>query len=79
MKGMGQIVTWSIRDETLHVKMFLNYSVHLSKEIHQIWNDKLKYEIYCAAERVVELEDKFIDICFEKADIPDLSAKVKVY
>ena len=40
----------------------------------------LKYEIYCAAERVVELEDKFIDICFEKAEIPDLKAEeVKEY
>ena len=80
MKGMGQIVTWSIRDESLHVeglsKLFRTYIA----ENPEIWTDKLKYEIYCAAERVVELEDKFIDVCFAKADIPDLTPKeVKEY
>ena len=80
MKGMGQIVTWSIRDETLHVENVSKLFRTFIEENPEIWNDKLKYEIYCAAERVVELEDKFIDICFEKADIPDLSAKeVKEY
>ena len=45
-----------------------------------MWTDKLKYEVYCAAERVVELEDNFIDVCFEGADIPDLTAdEVKEY
>ena len=49
------------------------------KEHPELWTDKLKYEIYCAAERV-ELEEKFIDICFEKASIPDLEKEdVKEY
>jgi len=80
MKGMGQIVTWSIRDETLHVENLSRLFREFISENPEIWTDKLKYEIYCAAERVVELEDKFIDICFDKADIPDLTAKeVKEY
>ena len=80
MKGMGQIVTWSIRDETLHVENMSKLFRELVKEHPEIWTDKLKYEIYCAAERVVELEEKFIDICFDKAEIPDLNAEdVKVY
>ena len=80
MKGMGQIVTWSIRDETLHVENVSKLFREFISENPEIWTDKLKYEIYCAAERVVELEDKFIDICFDKADIPDLTAKeVKEY
>ena len=80
MKGMGQIVTWSIRDETLHVENMSRLFRELVKEHPEIWTDKLKYEIYCAAERVVELEEKFIDICFDKAEIPDLNAEdVKVY
>jgi ribonucleoside-diphosphate reductase beta chain len=80
MKGMGQIVTWSIRDETLHVENMSKLFRELVKEHPEIWTDKLKYEIYCAAERVVELEEKFIDICFEKASIPDLEKEdVKVY
>ena len=77
---MGQIVTWSIRDETLHVENMSKLFRELVKEHPEIWTDKLKYEIYCAAERVVELEEKFIDICFEKASIPDLEKEdVKVY
>tara|TARA_R100001480_G_scaffold11831_1_gene20533 strand:- start:2218 stop:3180 length:963 start_codon:yes stop_codon:yes gene_type:complete len=80
MKGMGQIVTWSIRDESLHVEGLSKLFRTFIAENPEIWTDKLKYEIYCAAERVVELEDKFIDICFNKADIPDLKAEeVKEY
>ena len=41
---------------------------------------RLKYEIYCAAERTVELEDAFIDLCFEGAEVPDLTPEeVKLY
>ena len=80
MKGMGQIVTWSIRDETLHVEgMSKLFRTFISERPH-LWTDKLKYEVYCAAERVVELEDNFIDVCFEDADIEGLTAdEVKEY
>jgi ribonucleoside-diphosphate reductase beta chain len=80
MKGMGQIVTWSIRDETLHVEGMSKLFRTFIQENPEIWNDKLKYEVYCAAERVVELEDRFIDVCFENAEIEGLTPKeVKEY
>jgi ribonucleoside-diphosphate reductase beta chain len=80
MKGMGQIVTWSIRDETLHVEGMSQLFRTFIKENPELWNDELKYEIYCAAERTVELEDAFIDLCFEGADVPDLTPEeVKAY
>ena len=80
MKGMGQIVTWSIRDESLHVEGLSKLFRTFMQENPELWTDKLKYEIYCAAEKTVELEDNFIDICFNKADVPDLTAKeVKEY
>ena len=80
MKGMGQIVTWSIRDESLHVEGMSQLFKTFVKENPEIWNDSLKYEIYCAAERVIELEDRFIDVCFENAKIPDLTSEdVKEY
>ena len=66
MKGMGQIVTWSIRDESLHVEGLSKLFRTFIAENPDLWTDKLKYEIYCAAERTVELEDKFIDVCFAK-------------
>ena len=80
MKGMGQIVTWSIRDESLHVEGLSELFRTVMRENPELWNDKLKYEIYCAAERTVELEDKFIDVCFNKVTVPDLTAaEVKEY
>ena len=80
MKGMGQIVTWSIRDETLHVEGMSKLFRTFIAENPELWTDKLKYEVYCAAERVVELEDSFIDVCFADADIDGLTAdEVKEY
>ena len=80
MKGMGQIVTWSIRDETLHVESMSRLFKELIRENPDLWNDELKYEIYCAAERTVELEDAYIDTCFESAKILNLSSEeVKEY
>ena len=80
MKGMGQIVTWSVRDETLHVEGMSHLFRQFIAENPEIWTDNIKYEIYCAAERTVELEDSFIDVCFEFADVPDLTPEeVKQY
>lgn len=80
MKGMGQIITWSVRDETLHVEGMSRLFREFIRENPEIWNDKLKYEIYCAAERVVELEDAFIDTVFESCSVPELTAnEVKEY
>jgi ribonucleoside-diphosphate reductase beta chain len=80
MKGMGQIVTWSIVDETQHtenmVKLFRTYI----EENREIWNDDLKGRLYTIATRMVELEDKFIDLAFQMGAMEDLSAEdVKKY
>lgn len=72
MKNTGQIVAWSIRDETLHVEGMTRIFRTIIEENPDIWDDELKFEIYSAAERVVELEDAFIDTCFEGADLEDL-------
>ena len=80
MKNMGQIVTWSIRDETLHVEFMSRMFLEYIREHPDIWDDALKYAIYSAAERVVELEDAFIDTCFEGVELPDLTpTDVKIY
>jgi ribonucleoside-diphosphate reductase beta chain len=80
MKGMGQIITWSVRDETLHVEGMSRLFREFIREHPEIWTDRLKYEIYCAAERVVELEDAFIDTVFASCKVPELTAcEVKEY
>ena len=74
MKGMGQIVTWSIVDETLHAENMIKLFRTYVEENKSIWNDKTKGEIYTIATKMTELEDKFIDLSFAMGDMPDLTA-----
>jgi len=80
MKGMGQIVTWSIVDETMHAESMMKLFKEYIKENPEIWGDELKSKIYTIAEKMVELEDKFIDLAFQSGDMRDLKAEdVKEY
>ena len=80
MKGMGQIVTWSIVDETMHAENMIKLFKEYIKENNEIWNDELKGKIYSIAEKMVELEDKFIDLSFNGSPMRDLTAEdVKTY
>jgi ribonucleoside-diphosphate reductase beta chain len=80
MKGMGQIVTWSIVDETQHAESMIKLFRSYIQENNEIWNDDLKGKIYSIAERMVELEDKFIDLAFAMGAIEGLTAdEVKEY
>ena len=80
MKGMGQIVTWSIVDETLHAENMIKLFREYINENIEIWNDKIKGEIYTIAEKMVELEDKFIDLAFAMGPMEGLTSEdVKKY
>lgn len=80
MKGMGQIVTWSIVDESQHAESMMKLFKQYIKENPEIWNDQLKSNIYTTAERMVELEDRFIDLAFGINEMNGLtSADVKQY
>jgi ribonucleoside-diphosphate reductase beta chain len=80
MKGMGQIITWSIVDETQHAESMIRLFRTYIEENREIWNDELKSKIYSIAEKMVELEDKFIDLAFNTNNMENLSAEdVKKY
>ncbi len=80
MRGMGQIVTWSIRDESLHVESMIKLFRTFVEENPEIWTDEFKAEIYAACRKMVELEDKFIDLAFQAGEIQGLtSEEVKQY
>lgn len=80
MKGMGQIITWSIVDETMHCESMIKLFRTYIEENREIWNDELKGKIYDIATKMVELEDKFIDLAFSIGDMEDLTAEqVKQY
>jgi ribonucleoside-diphosphate reductase beta chain len=64
LKGMGQIIAWSIADETLHCESMIKLFREFIKENRHIWTDELKSQIYSIAEKMVELEDKFIDLAY---------------
>jgi len=80
MKNMGQIISWSVRDENLHVEgMTKLFRTYIEENPH-LWTDQLKTAIYESAEKIVELEDAFIDLCFEGASLEDLVPNdVKMY
>jgi ribonucleoside-diphosphate reductase beta chain len=80
MKGMGQIVTWSIVDETQHTESMIKLFRTYIEENKEIWNDELKARIYTIAEKMVELEDRFIDLSFKMGGVEGLTPEeVKTY
>lgn len=80
MKGMGQIVTWSIRDESLHCASIIKLFRTFVEENREIWDDSLKKEIYDACRTIVEHEDAFIDLAFEMGEIEGMTANdIKQY
>ncbi len=80
MKGMGQIVTWSVRDETLHTNSIVRLFRTFIDEFHEIWTEELKRRLYMACSTIVDHEDAFVDLAFGLGPIQGLSAdEVKVY
>jgi len=73
MKGTGQIVEWSVRDESLHSKAGCWLFRTLVSENPDLDDHKLMGEIYKACEVSVNLEFDFIDKAFEMGDIEGLS------
>jgi ribonucleoside-diphosphate reductase beta chain len=57
MKGMGQIVTWSIADETMHAESMIKLFRTYIEENREIWNDDLKSKIYTIATKMVRVAD----------------------
>ena len=80
MKGMCQIVTWSIRDESHHVENMIKLFHALIDENRKVWNDNFKKTLYQICRDMVDLEDKFIDLAFEMGGVQGLEPKqVKQY
>ena len=75
MKGMGQIITYSIRDESMHVEAMTKLFREFIQENIDLWTDDFKAEIYQACREMVDLEDRFLDLVFEQGDIPGLTKK----
>lgn len=74
MKGMGQIVSWSVRDESLHTEAMIKLFRTIVDEHPDIWTQGLQQKITMVCETVVHHEDAFIDLAFEMGEVEGLSA-----
>ena len=80
MKGMGQIITWSVRDESLHCESVIRLFRTFVQENPEIWTEDLRREIYLTCATIVDHEDAFIDLAFELGPVEGLTAEsVKRY
>jgi ribonucleoside-diphosphate reductase beta chain len=74
MKGMGQIISWSVRDESLHTNAIIKLFRTFVAENPEVWNAELQRELYVACATIVDHEDAFIDLTFGLGPIEGMSA-----
>lgn len=80
MKGMGKVVEWSIRDESMHVEGNSKLFKAFCKEHSRVVDNEFKKEIYDISRDIVDLEDKFIDLAYELGTVEGLDkSEVKEY
>src|SRR5690606_22344366 len=72
MKGMGQIVSWSARDESLHTTSIIRLFRTFCQENPEVMTDELKRDIYIICDKIVSLEDAFIDLAFGMGGVSGL-------
>jgi len=73
LKGIGQQMKWSVRDESLHSKMGCQLFRHMCQEDNTL-QKKCEKDIVEAAEVMLKAEHNYIDKMFELGDIENLKA-----
>jgi ribonucleoside-diphosphate reductase beta chain len=73
MKGTGQIVEWSVRDESLHSKAGCWLFRTLLEERPELNTDEMREQVIEACHLSVQLEFDFIDKAFEMGDVEGLN------
>ena len=73
MKGMGQIVTWSVRDESLHCEGMIRMFHTFAAETDAL-GKSVKDDIADCCRTVVGLEDNFIDLAFSMGPVQGMTA-----
>jgi ribonucleoside-diphosphate reductase beta chain len=74
MKGMGQIVAWSARDESLHCESIIRLYHTFLAENAAINKDRLTKDLYNICDTIVNMECAFIDLVFAESEIEGLTA-----
>ena len=78
LKGIGQQMKWSVRDESLHSKMGCKLFRDMCSENDQLLN-LCREDIIKAAETMIKLETKYIDKMFEMGDIEGKSITIILF
>ncbi len=73
LKGIGQQMKWSVRDESLHSKMGCQLFRHMCEEDPALL-EQCRQDVITAAETMVELEIKYIDKMFEAGEIEGIKS-----
>jgi ribonucleoside-diphosphate reductase beta chain len=73
LKGIGQQMKWSVRDESLHSKMGCKLFRHMCDEVDGLKDDCYDH-VLKAAETMLQAEDRYIDKMFELGDIENLKS-----
>jgi ribonucleoside-diphosphate reductase beta chain len=73
LKGIGQQMKWSVRDESLHSKMGCQLFRHMCKETPNLL-EECRDDVTTAATAMLKAEEKYIDKMFELGDIENLKA-----
>ena len=73
LKGIGQQMKWSVRDESLHSKMGCQLFRHMCEEMPELL-ETCREDVIKAAKIMVELEFNYIDKMFEQGDIEGIKA-----
>ena len=74
LKGIGQQMKWSVRDESLHSKMGCQLFRQMCEEYPEL-HSQVQNDVVEAAKIMVELEMNFIDKIFEVGNLENLNAK----
>ena len=79
MKGMGQIISWSIRDESLHCEGMIKLYHAFRRETHCV-TKAVADDIVDCCRTVVTMEDRFIDLAFEMGPVNGMTPdNIKAY
>jgi len=73
LKGIGQQMKWSVRDESLHSKMGCQLFRHMCQEDESLL-EACREDILLAAKTMLVLEENYIDKMFEMGDIEGISS-----
>jgi ribonucleoside-diphosphate reductase beta chain len=80
MKGMGQIVAWSVRDESLHTESIIKLYHTFLQENPEVNTEDFRKDIYKICETIVTHEDAFIELVFGMGEVQGLTeADIKKY